>query len=77
MEDDIPTVGRIEGIMLTTDESTRRRVVVLQYTDHNNGWHQTTMPLKQSVKLLNLLDLMVKSDDFEYMRSEPDAQPDS
>ena len=72
MVNQLPAVGRIQGLSLVRYESPQDATVKLQYTDHDDGWHETQMSFLDAMYLLNLLKAVQKDTGFE-MPDEPYA----
>jgi len=69
----LPPVGRIQGVSLVPHIDPAQAKVTLQYTDPNNEWYETTMPLLDALYLLNLLETMSREQNFDHLRRPPPA----
>jgi len=67
----LPNVDRIRGIRLSKGESPQKSTVFLQYTDRNNEWYETEIPLLDALYLLNLLEGMSREQGYDHLRQPP------
>jgi hypothetical protein len=67
----LPAVGRIQGISVLPDTDPKKAVVDLQYTDIKGAWHGVKMSLLDALYLLNLLEGMSKENNFDHLRRDP------
>lgn len=51
----LPKAERIEGIRVESAATTERCRTLLQYTDHQEGWHEIEMPLSGLARLYTLV----------------------
>lgn len=66
---ELPSAGRIRGIMLIPAPAPKDAKVQLQYTDPEEEWHQMTMPFLDAMYLLNLLKAMQIESGFQMPES--------
>lgn len=52
---ELPNVGRIQGVTLQGGPEPQNYQIQLQYTDAGDVWHQVEMPFLDAMYLLNLL----------------------
>lgn len=55
MVNQLPVVGRIQGLSLEGDQTPKGSRIRLQYTDPVGQWHETVMPFLDAMYLLNML----------------------
>ena len=67
----LPSVGRIQSVVLIPDLDPTKAKVDLQYTDRNNEWCQVEMPLLDALYLLTLLEGMSREQGLDYLRQPP------
>jgi hypothetical protein len=71
---ELPDVGRIQGLMLIPAQTPRDSKVQLQYTDQKGQWHQTTMPFLDAMYLLSALKAL--HDDTGFRLPDDTHVPD-
>lgn len=66
----LPAVGHIQGVVLRKAGRPEDSICVLQYTDHNDKWHEIEIPVLDALYLLNLLSGMERDNGLHQRNRE-------
>ena len=64
----LPPVGRIEGLALESHADRKKAVVQLEYTDHKSQRHVLKIPILDALYLSNMLEQMSEDGGYEDLR---------